>query len=149
MMKDKRLAPRFILAAILSVVMCIAISIVWQVTQGCYNDRPPLRSFYVVTTDLSQQKQINQIFQQFANKNGFSFNITYYTPNHEQLLMVLTRKDSEIDANNVPFGLEKYPVDFYNNDCLHPTVATDIGGLVNELKNDLSQIPNVIITDEK
>ncbi len=35
------------------------------------------------------------------------------------------------------------------NDCIHPTVASEIGGLVSELKGLISEIPNATITDTK
>ena len=150
MLRDKPIAPRFILAAILCVVICIMTSILYQVTNGCHYGNPPLRNFYVMTAELSQEKQIIQTFQQFASKNSFSFAIVYYTPDHGQLNIALTRKDVEVDITNVvPSGLETYLVGLYNNDCLNPTTASAMDNLVSNLKTFISEIPNVTITDEK
>ncbi len=120
----------------------------WQKTTSCYNDSPPLR-WIDVTIDKSQQKQLTEQFQRFANKNGFRFQIVYYTPNHEEFLMDLTRKDTEILASNTPSNLDLYHVTFHNNDCLHPTVAADLGNLVSDLESFLGQIPSAKISEVK
>ena len=59
-------------------------------------------------------------------------------------------KDVEVLILNNVIDLEKFDVAFYNNDCIHPTVASDIDGLVSDLKSSFKkEIPNVTITEEK
>lgn len=120
----------------------------WQKTTSCYNDRPPLSSF-AVTVDASQQKKLIEQFQEFADKNSFKFGIAYYTPNHEEFLIDLTRHDTEVIGSNTSINLDKYLVTFHNNDCIHPTVASDIVDLVSDLESHIREIPSAIITEEK
>jgi hypothetical protein len=137
---------------LLAILLCLAGGLGtvtwWQKASNCENNSPPLR-WIDVTIGRSQQKQLIEQFQRFADKHGFNLGIVYYTPNHEEFLMDLTRNDTEILGSNSPFDLDLYHVTFHNNNCFHPTVASDLGGLVNDLKNNLNQIPNIKISDVK
>ena len=119
----------------------------YQQMTDCHDGNLPLRSFEV-TIDISQQPQLISL-NKFAEENDFRFHIIKYTPNGEDFLLQLTRKDLEVSATN-PFALGRFSkVGFYNNDCTHPTVVSDIDGLVNDLKSYINEIPNVTITEEK
>ena len=61
----------------------------------------------------------------------------------------MIRKDVEVVILNLPMNLDHYDVAFYNFDCDHPTVASDIEGLVTDLKSLIGKIPSAIITEEK
>lgn len=50
---------------------------------------------------------------------------------------------------NTLVDLDKFCVNFYDYDCTHPTVASDLEGLMSELKGLISEIPNVTITEER
>jgi hypothetical protein len=95
----------------------------------------------MVTLDRSQQKQLIEQSRKFAEKYGFKFQIEYYTFNHENFLIDLRRKDIEIIASNPGFDLGTYFIGFYNYDCIHPTVTSDIQGLVSDLKSHINEIP--------
>ena len=113
---------------------------------SCHNGRSPLESLEI-TIDVSQQQQLIEQFNKFADKNSFKFHIIKYTPNGEEFLIDLIRKDIKVIARN-PFTLGEFKVGFYNNDCIHPTVASDIDGLVSDLKNLISEIPNATIVEQ-
>jgi hypothetical protein len=113
----------------------------------CFQSRPSLAGF-VIILDKSQQRQLIEQSQKFANKYGFKFDIAYYTPHGDDFLIDMTRKDVEIVIGNT-IDLEKFYVNFYNYDCVHPTVASDLDGLVNDLKGFIKEIPYVTITEEK
>ena len=132
---------------LLGMLLCLMIAR-YQQMNSCFKDRAPLRSF-IVTLDRSQQKQLIEQSRKFAEKYGFKFQIEYYTLNHENFLIDLTRKDIEVTASNPGFDLGTYFIGFYNYDCIHPTVASDIEGLVTDLKSRMSEIPSVKITEEK
>lgn len=119
----------------------------YQQMTDCHDGNLPLRSLEV-TIDVSQQPQLIEQFNKFAEENDFKFHIIKYTPNGEDFLLQLTRKDLEVSATN-PFALGEFKVGFYNNDCTHPTAVSDIDGLVNDLKSYISEIPGATITDEK
>ncbi len=146
-MRPLPVVPRFVVAAALLVILGLAVGAWFWMTTSCHNGNPSLVTFYVVANP-SYEKQVVQAFQHFAENNGFSFAITYYTPNHDEFLMALTRKDTEILAGNGAYGLDKYDVHFYNNDCIHPTTAADIEGLVSALKALASTVPDAKVTAE-
>jgi hypothetical protein len=137
---------------LLGVLLCAAAAMGglawWQRMTTCENDRPPLK-WIDMTVDIDQQKQLIDQFQEFADKNGFKVGIAYYTPDHKEFLIDLTRKDVEIVISNSPFDLNLYHVTLHNNDCIHPTIASDIGGLYQDLKSFTSEIPSAIISEEK
>lgn len=125
----------------------IGLAIWYQKTTSCYNGNTPLKSF-TANIDATQQAQLIEEFRKFGTKNGFKFHIAYYTPNHKQFLIELTRKDIEVIASD-PFDSGEFIVGFYNHDCIHLTAVSEIGGLVSELKDFISEVPNVMITEEK
>ena len=102
----------------------------------------------MVTLDRSQQKQLIEQSRKFADKYGFKFQIDYYTLNQEDFSVWMKRKDIEVTASNPGTDLSTYFIGFYNYDCIHPTVASDIGDLVSDLKSFINEIPNVTITEE-
>jgi len=136
---------------LLGILFCVVgvVSISWyKQSTECFKDRPPLESLDVII-EASQSQQLIAQLQKFADKNGFQSQVSYYTPNGEDFSVWMERKDVEVIANNTPSNLRKFNVGFYNNDCFHPTVASDIAGLVSDLKGFLGEIPNATITEGK
>jgi hypothetical protein len=119
----------------------------YQKMTSCYNDRPPLRTFTVNINTSQVQKLIEQS-QKFADKHGFRFQIAYYTPDGIDFSIWMERKDVEVIARS-PFTPGEFEIGFYNYDCINPTVASDIDGLVNDLRSLISEIPSARITEEK
>ncbi len=114
----------------------------------CFENRSPLTGF-VVIIDEGQQKLLIEKSQKFAGRYGFKFDIVYYTPQSTHFLIDITRKDVEVIISNTSFDLGKFYVYFYNYDCIHPTVASDIGDLVDDLKTLVNEIPDAKITEDK
>jgi hypothetical protein len=134
----------------IGLMVCIAgiVTVIWyQKMIDCFKERPPLHSF-VVVVDRNHQTQLTDAARDFADKYGFQFDIAYYTPQRDSFRIDMIRNDVEVVLWNT-IDLEKFYVNFYNYNCIHPTVASDIDELFNELKIYLSKVPNVIITEEK
>ena len=130
-------------------LLCIAGGIIitrYAETKACYKERAPLRSL-VVRIDISQQEQLFDRFREYADRFSFAIRIRQTTPMGDYIL-VMTRKDVEVIGRN-PAELGEYRIGFYNNDCIHPTVATDIDGLVLDLKHYLGEISNATIVEEE
>jgi hypothetical protein len=102
-----------------------------------------------VTIDLSQGQQLIEQSQKFADKHSFRFQIAYYRPNSTNFSVWMKRKDVELVIWNTMEDSNHYDVNFYNNDCLHPTVASDIEDLASDLKLFISEIPSATITEEQ
>jgi hypothetical protein len=140
----------FIGWCLLGILLCTMAGtalIAYQKTNGCYNNRPPLRSIHM-TIDVSQSQQLIGQSKKFADKYGFKIQIAYYTPNGTDFSIWMERKDVEVITRS-PFKLGEFRIGFYNNNCVHPTVASDIEGLVTDLKNRISEIPSAKITEVK
>ena len=136
---------------VISLFCCVlgVVAFAWyQRTTACFNNRPPLRSF-VVTVDKYQERWLIKPSQEFAEKHGFSFQMAYYDQHGRDFSIWMKRKDVEVIARS-PFDPGEFRIGFYNNDCIHPTVASDIVGLVSDLKSFIKEeIPNVMITEKK
>ena len=136
---------------ILGIVVCLIIVAIvrprYQQAISCYEVRAPLKSFFA-TLDLNRQQQLVEQIQDFADKNGFDFNVVYYPPNGDKILINLKRTDVEITIVN-PFEAQEYRVRFYNNDCLHPTTSGEVASLVNQLESLMRAIPGVEIIKEE
>ena len=133
-------------------LLCCVLTVVafarYQRTTACFNNRPPLRSF-AVTVDRYQERWLIKPSQKFAEKHGFKFQMAYYDQHGRDFSIWMKRKDVEVIAVS-PFKLGEFRIGFYNNDCLHPIVASDIGGLVSDLKSFITEeIPNVTITEKE
>jgi hypothetical protein len=136
-----------LLSLFLSTVAGIGIIIRYQQMTSCYNNRPPLREF-VVNINTDQSQELIEQSRKFANKHGFRFQIAYYTPDGIDFSIWMERKDVEVIARS-PFTPGEFEIGFYNYDCINPTVASDIDGLVSDLKSLVIEIPSATITDEK
>ena len=71
----------------------------YKKTTECFKDRPPLSGF-VLTINRSQQGLLIEQSQEFADKHGFKFDVVYYTPNGQEFLIDMTRKDLEVTISN-------------------------------------------------
>jgi hypothetical protein len=131
---------------LLSLVGGIFIFTHYQDMTSCHTDRPPLISIGV-TIDPSQGQQFVEQSRQFAFKHNFRFDIDY-DEQGDDFHVRMIRKDVEIIARS-PFNPGGYEIGFYNYDCIHPIVASDIADLVNDFKSFMSEIPNVTITEAK
>jgi hypothetical protein len=139
----------YLAISLLCCVLGTILSVRYQRNTACFNDSPPLRSF-VVTVGSHQERWLIKPSKEFAEKNGFKFDISYHDQHGRDYLIDLRRKDVEVVISNNITGLDKFDVDFYNYDCIHPTVASDLDDLVSDLKSSLKEsIPNVTITEEK
>ncbi len=134
---------------VISSLCCVlgTVAFAWyQKTIACFNNMPPLRSF-VVTVSSYQERWMIKPSQDFARKNSFRSDISYYDQHGREFSIGMERKDVQVVINNV-IDLEKFDVAFYNNDCIHPTVASDIVELEDDLKSFInSEIPNAMITE--
>ncbi len=119
----------------------------YQDILSCHTDRPPLISMSM-TIDPSQSKQLIEQSRQFSFKYHYRFDVSYSDPQRTDPHIRMIGKDVEIIARS-PSNPGGYEVKFYNFDCIHPIVASDIVDLVNDFKSFMSVIPNVTITDGK
>ena len=117
----------------------------YQAMGSCHENQPPLKSM-TVTIDPAQGQQFMEQSRQFAFKYGFRFDTSGLDRQGNEFRMRLIRKDVEVVART-PSSPGGFEIGFYNYDCIHPTMASDIADLVNDFKTFLSKIPNVTMTE--
>jgi hypothetical protein len=118
----------------------------YQATTGCHENHPLLKSMDI-TMDPSQDGQFIEQARQFAFKNSFRFDTGYFNPQNSDVRIRMLRKDVEIIIRN-PFNAGRFEIGFYNYDCIHPTMASDIDDLVIDFKGFLSEIPTALINEK-
>jgi hypothetical protein len=147
-MQAKR--TKLMVGCLLGISLCLMAGIVtlvrYQRLTSCYDGRPPLRSIQV-TIDTSQSQQLIEQSQKFADKHGFSFQTAFYNPSGTDFSIWMKREDVEVIARS-PFNPGEFRIGFYNYDCIHPTVASDIEDLVVDLKSLISEIPDVTVIEQ-
>lgn len=119
----------------------------YQNITSCHNDRLPLTSMDV-TSDPGQSKQLIEQFRKFAFKHSFRFDIVNPDQDGNDFRIRMMRKDVEIITRK-PLNPSEFSIEFYNTDCIHPTVAADLDDLVVDLKSFINEIPNVMITEKQ
>lgn len=118
----------------------------YNALHGCIYDAAPLRSLDI-TIDPEQSGELAQVLIKFAEENKFRYKIAYYSPDSEDFSVFMEREDVRVFVGS-PFTRGEFGIYFHNNDCIHPTVATEISGLVKNLEASIGEIPNVTITHE-
>jgi hypothetical protein len=99
-----------------------------------------------VTSDPSQSQQLIEQFRKFAFNHSFRLDIVNPDQDGNDFRIRLLRKDVEIITRK-PSNPSEFKIEFYNTDCIHPTVPADIDDLAVNLKSFISEIPNVTITE--
>ena len=116
----------------------------YQNLTSCHDERLPLISM-AVTSDPSQSKQLIEQFRKFAFKNSFRLDISNPDQDGNDFRIRMLRNDVEVITRK-PLSPNEFRIEFYNTDCLHPTVAADLDDLVVDLKSLIGELPNVTIT---
>ncbi|HSN22973.1 MAG TPA: hypothetical protein VLS45_02185 [Methylomicrobium sp.] len=135
------------LSLLAGLMVGIILFIYYQDITSCHSDMSPLISMGV-TVDPSQDQQFIEQSRQFAFKYNFRLDIGDPDQQDGDFRIRMLRKDIEVIARS-PSTPGGYEVEFYNYDCIHPLVASDLTDLVNDFKSFMSEIPGVTITEIK
>ena len=132
-----------------SLLLCLAGGIVlltrYRNMLSCHKDMSPLISMNI-TIDPSQRQQLIEQSRKFAFKHSFRFDVGDPDQPGDDFRIRMIRKDVEVLIRS-PFNPGGFEIGFYNYDCIHPIVASDIDDLVNDFKSFIREIPNVTITE--
>ena len=102
----------------------------------------------VVTIDLGQREKLFEQLTKFADTHDFKIHIGPTTPAGDTFNIYMSRKDVEVDADNV-IDTRKFDIDFYDKDPTNPVSEEIIDSLFNDLKRYISDIPNAIMTEQR
>ena len=119
----------------------------YQTMNSCHGNQTLLVSF-AVTIYPSQNQQLIEQSRQFAYKHSFRLDVADFDRPASDLRILMIRKDVEVVTRGSS-NPGAYEIGFYNYDCIHPTVVSDIDELVNDFKSFIGEIPNVTITEKK
>ncbi len=136
-----------LLSLLLSLAGGIVLANRYQAMISCHGNEPPLKSFYL-TVDPSQDQQFIEQSRQFAYKHSFRLDVADFDQPASDLRILMVRKDVEVVTRSSS-NAGAYEIGFYNYDCIHPTVVSDIDELVNDFKSFISEIPNAAIAEKK
>jgi hypothetical protein len=131
------------LGVLLSTLACTLVNSV-----GGGNSLAPVRTL-TLTVDTSQREEFISQLQIFSEKHGFETEIDYYNIKGEHFQFWMLREDIKITVGSVPPDPMLVYVAFYGN---YPGASVDedeINELLSDLKNFISEIPNITITEEK
>lgn len=119
----------------------------YQAMTSCIGKQPPLTSFGI-TIDPSQNQQFVEQSRKFAYRHSFRFDTADFDRPLSDVRIHMVGKDVEVivRTSSNPGG---YDIGFYNYDCIHPTVVSEIGDVVSDYKSFVSEIPDVMISAEK
>jgi hypothetical protein len=131
---------------LLGLVAGIVLFTRYQTTTRCHENHPLLKSMHL-TIDPSQDGHFIEQARQFAFKHSFRFDTGYFNPQNSDVRIRMLRKDVEIIIRN-PFHAGGFEIGFYNYDCIHPTLASDIDDLVIDFKGFLNEIPTALINEK-
>jgi len=102
-----------------------------------------------ITIDEGQREELFARLREFADKHAFEFLIREAGPNGKGFFVEMLRDDLYINAVITRVDPKIVSIGFYNKDPANATPAETIDKLLNDLKNFISEIPNVTITEEK
>lgn len=117
----------------------------YQTRTSCHENQPPLKIIHV-TIDPSLEEQFVEQSRTFAFKHGFRLDTVAFDQPEDTFRIRMIREDVEIITRS-PSTPGAFEIGFYNYDCVHPTVASDIEELANDFRTFMSEIPNVRIEE--
>jgi hypothetical protein len=119
----------------------------YQAMTSCIGKQPPLTSFGI-TIDPSQNQQFVEQSRKFAYRHSFRFDTADFDQPLGDVRIHMVGKDVEVIVRTSS-NQGGYDIGFYNYDCIHPNLASEIGDVVGDYKSFVSEIPNVMISAER
>jgi hypothetical protein len=102
----------------------------------------------VVSIDLGQRAMFFEQLTKFADAHDFKIHIGPTTPSGNTFNIVISRKDVEVNADNV-IDTRKFDIAFYDKDPTNPVSEEILDNLFNDLKRYIGDIRNAIMTEQR
>ena len=136
-------------------IVCLSLS-VFFFTFGCRLSNigddnislEPVRRLRIRTNE-GQREQLFEQFEKFAEKHNFEIRITDYGGRGEHFQVWISGDSIQIISEDVPGDSSLFGVDFYGKHPGYPVDEKTVDGLLNDLKEFISEIPGVTITEQK
>ena len=141
---NRKVAEAVYLSILLCVCGCIGLI---QVIQMAPNGNLPIRVLSVKVEVRHRQELFDQL-QKFAEKHDFRISIREVQVVPDGIFIQMNRSDLEIDSSS--YASDPTLLDFaiHDRDLDHPTPKDIVDDLFNDLRKFISEVPNVVITEE-
>jgi hypothetical protein len=134
---------------LLSVVACDTGNLPgpWAPTKNaaCLTELPPLKSLDV-SIEPQQSEQLALQLKAFARLRGYTYKIAVFSADGEDFAVWMHGPGILVVVRS-PFNRGEFSIDFYNQDCDHPTTAKDLQDEVQDLMRLLEEIPGIEIVE--
>jgi len=144
---------KLITAMLITILLCIfgCIGFTELAKKGSEGNLP-IRGL-TITIDLSQRDELFDQMQKFANKHAIQIVIrdveVEVGPSGKGFFIEMHRSDIQILAVGEPSAPIMVSIDFYDEDPTHPALKKTVDELYGDLRSFISEIPNVMIIEER
>ncbi len=96
---------------------------------------------------MNQRKEYFSQLQKFADKHALKFSISLYDTDGEIFLIRMQGEGFHVTSVGNKTSQKEVDIDFFN-EATRPTSQETSSALLEDLKNFISEIPNVTITEQ-
>ena len=136
---------------VLGILACIGL-VLFLNKVGDTTGQAPIRALQI-TIDKSQKEELYLQLWKFADKNSFKILIrdveVTVGPSGKGFFIEMHRSDIQITGIGEPSAPIMVSISFYDEDSAHPAPKETVDELSSELKNFISEIPSVTISEEE
>ena len=98
--------------------------------------------------DVNRREELIAELRKFAVKHDFEILTREVEVSPDGIFIEMYRDDLKITAASVPDAPTKIDLNFYERNPANPTPEETVDELFSDLKSLISEIPNVILTEE-
>jgi hypothetical protein len=110
-------------------------------------ENAPIRSLRIIIEE-DQRDELFARLKKFADAHALEYNLTFYDAAKKIFLVEIYGNGFHITASDVPDSPKEIDISFFNETSTR-LPQTTVDELFKELKDDISGIPNVTITEQK
>lgn len=130
---------------LLCIFGCIGLA---EIAQKGSEGQAPIRVLKI-SIGVDRREELFAQLRKFADKHGFEIYIRDVEVIPEGIFIEMYRADLEILAGSAASDPATIELGIYERDPKNPTPDETVDELVNDLKNFISEIPDVTITEEE
>ena len=102
-----------------------------------------------IKIEVNQREILFTRLQEFAQSHNFSYDLTFYDKDKMIFLVTLHRNDLKISVADIPKSPTQIRLSFYESRRSDSVSQEMVDTLFSELKKSISEIPDVIVTEER
>jgi hypothetical protein len=150
-MLAKRAKWIVLIGSIVGILICVFGCANIIASSSEYNKRYPTEKLPIRTLsiqiDENQREELFSQLRKFSEKHALEFHLSFYKGG-EIFSVEMYGKGLEILALSKPIHKTELNIRFFEDDPTNPPPQETVNEVYNDLKSFISEIPNVIITEE-